>query len=96
MQRGSVFTLKDYGIDFSITLNGNTAVLDFPGECWDDGAKVVYQKMLDGIWEVMSDGRCFAEGEVEDAIEGPSSGSVADSCVSWLAVLLSSYLAFFL
>ena len=54
---------KYYGQDYDITLDGYTATIEFPADCYGIGSQVTYeQNIVSGFWMKTEDDRCRGEG----------------------------------
>ena len=39
----SSFTEEDYGDEFTVSIKDNTTIIDYPEECYGDGAEIIYR-----------------------------------------------------
>ena len=39
----SSFSEEDYGDEFTVSIKGNTTIIDYPEECWNNGAQIIYK-----------------------------------------------------
>ena len=94
MQRVGAFSTTVYGDYFTVSINEvtNTTILDFPNDCFGEGAQLIYER-VDNYWYAMEDSRCGPPlAEQASGIVSSSDGKLVIS--PWLVATASFVLLF--
>lgn len=64
----SSFTEEDYGDEFTVSIKENTTIVDYPKECYGDGAQIIYSKLDSSSdkWVKVHDFECPEPEMVEE------------------------------
>ena len=74
----------DDGEDYTVFVAGGTAVLEFPGDCGDSDAQIVYKQNKWGYWEKEEDTRCKGLGGEDDKEGSDVAQSPPNSSNRWI------------